>query len=142
MTALMIACGSSRISVEVVDALLQAKGIDPNLQDDFGWTALMLASRRSGAADIVDRLLQENRVDVHLRAKDGSNALIVASRYDEDRAVERLLRVDGIEVNAQDERGYGSDVGGLRRKYTSRRSTTWSQRGPGGHGGRGGEVGA
>ncbi|EAU82933.1 hypothetical protein CC1G_12363 [Coprinopsis cinerea okayama7 len=82
-----------------------SQGIDPNLQDDFGWTALMLASRRSGAADIVDRLLQENRVDVHLRAKDGLNALIVASRYDEDRAVERLLRVDGIEVNAQDESG-------------------------------------
>ena len=59
--------------LDIVDSLLKKKGIDVNLQNVNGYTALMLATQR-GHLDVVNRLLEENVIDVNIQDNDGNTA--------------------------------------------------------------------
>ena len=75
--------------VDEVNRLLDCKGIDVNLQDDCGNTALMRASFR-GYLDVVNRLLDCKGINVNLQDKCGRTALMEASRQGHLDIVKKL----------------------------------------------------
>src|SRR5262249_43018157 len=88
-----------------VDHLLR-KGVDPNVKDENGETALMKAAER-GDVDLVKRLLQMSMLEVNDIDKEGETALMKAAAAGQSEVVELLLLQDAnrIAVNLRDERG-------------------------------------
>ena len=83
---------------------LLVAGANVNYQDDYGWTALMVASE-NGHIDIV-RLLLEKGANVNYQsAIDNFTALMLASKKNHIDIV-RLLLAYGANVNHQDEVGW------------------------------------
>jgi len=72
-TALMEACLHKFLLIEIT--LLEA-GADPNIQDEYGRTALMMAS----TPKMIDKLL-EYGADVNLQNNEGDTALMVYLEY-------------------------------------------------------------
>ena len=64
--------------LDVVNKLLDCKEIDVNVQNQYGYTALIRASFQ-GHSDVVNRLLECKEIDVNLQDKYGETALIEAS---------------------------------------------------------------
>uniref|UniRef100_A0A914GXX0 Uncharacterized protein n=1 Tax=Globodera rostochiensis TaxID=31243 RepID=A0A914GXX0_GLORO len=81
---------------------LESKPQLANLEDDTGWTLLLLASS-SGHLEIV-RLLMNFQIDVNHRISTGQSALHFACSKDH-LGVARELIDNGADLNAQDERG-------------------------------------
>ena len=88
--------------------------VDANLQDERGYTALMLGSR-FGRGETVKMLLTTpfGGIDVNLQNKNGFTALMLASRYDGEEIIRMLLTPlkshppkGCIDVNLQDKYGY------------------------------------
>jgi ankyrin repeat protein len=88
----------------VVDKLLAVKGVDVNLQNTDGETALMLAIRDE-KNDLVDKLLAVKSLDVNLKNNSQDTALMFAVRKPNKVAVNKLLLKDGVDVNAKDNYG-------------------------------------
>ena len=65
------------------------QGVDIDVQNKGGWTALMLASR-NGKKKVVQKLLDQG-ANVNLQNNDGQTALIVASVHNHVNVVEELL---------------------------------------------------
>ncbi len=63
--------------------LLIDNGADPNIQDNNGWTALMLASRNSNtySCNTTIKILLEAGADINATACDGWTALLLACRF-------------------------------------------------------------
>lgn len=97
MTALMWA--SIHSNIEIVKLLLKQPLIDVNVQNDFGKTALMLATRY----DIYVALL-EYKANMDLRDEDGKTALMKAIP-DGNADVPKLLIDAGANVNIADRNG-------------------------------------
>lgn len=85
-----------------VQKLLSA-GINPNMQDENGMTALMQASA-SGQYDVVKRLLKAG-VNQNMQDKDGWTALMWAMRT-EKGDVAQLLMLSGADFRLQDKKGW------------------------------------
>ena len=66
---------SCRIAM-VVSKLLKCKEIDPNLQNDCGFSAFMLACQNNNYA--VEVLVKDPRVDINLHDHYGNNGLMIA----------------------------------------------------------------
>ena len=66
---------SCRIAM-VVNELLKCKEMDPNLQNDCGFSAFMLACQNNNYA--VKALVKDTRVDINLHDHYGNNGLMVA----------------------------------------------------------------
>ena len=60
----------------VVNELLKSEELDPNLQNDCGFSAFMLACQNNNYA--VEALLKDPRVDINLHDHYGNNGLMVA----------------------------------------------------------------
>ena len=75
--------------VDITDFLLEI-GVDINLQNSDGWTALMYASWR-GQTDVVDRLLSTRQCNVNLKDKKGFTALFLAVENGHLEIVDRLI---------------------------------------------------
>ena len=60
-----------------VDRLLEMHGINVNLQNKYGATALMMAVNR-GHSEFVKMLLGKKENDLYIRNKQGSNAIMLA----------------------------------------------------------------
>ncbi|MDF2550158.1 MAG: hypothetical protein K0S07_1225 [Chlamydiales bacterium] len=75
ISALMIAAGQGNCKLAL---LLLERGINPNLQDDNGNTALFYAIRREHS-DVAKMLIQRGEVDIHLKNCAQETALIVAA---------------------------------------------------------------
>jgi len=87
-----------------VDHLLR-KGVDPNVKDENGETALMKAAER-GDVDLVKRLLQMSMLEVNEIDKGGETALMKAAASGQAGVVELLLQdANRIAVNLRDDRG-------------------------------------
>jgi ankyrin repeat protein len=81
----------------VVDVRRLVKTQDPNVRNDDGYTALMMASHL-GVLDIV-QILFENGADVNARSDSGNTALILAAKYNHPAVVFYLLQ-QGADANA------------------------------------------
>jgi len=86
-----------------IHALLNAYNIDPNYQDSYGHSALILAAR-NGHCEAVQRLLDTN-ADPNLQDSDGATALIYAAAHGHAEVADRLLLMPNINANAQDNDG-------------------------------------
>jgi|GEM_PF-2242482 ankyrin repeat protein len=88
-----------------VDMLLRANpGIDVNIRDNNGRTALMLAAV-GGHREVVDRLLQVRGIDVNMPTRIGETALMQAAERGHGEVVDRLLLVPGIDVDVRNNQG-------------------------------------
>lgn len=77
-------------------------GVDVNLQDQYGSTALILASCYD--YEEIVKLLIENGADINLYDDEGNTGLILASCRGHDRIVKLLLK-NGANINLQDNDG-------------------------------------
>ena len=87
---------------QVVELLLKEKA-DPNIQNNDGRTALMVASR-NGHQQVVELLLKE-KADPNIQNNDGRTALIVASQNGHQQVVELLLK-EKADPNIQNNDGW------------------------------------
>ena len=76
--------------IDKVKQLLEQEGIDVNVQNFEGYTALMLASMY-GYADVVELLLEQEGIDVNAQNSNGYTALMWASRFGHTDIVKLLL---------------------------------------------------
>jgi serine/threonine-protein phosphatase 6 regulatory ankyrin repeat subunit B len=90
--------------LQVIEDILAYSHIDVNLQDELGWSALMVASDR-GNEKCVELLLKHPMIDVNLQRKGGYMALMYAVSWGNEKVIELLLNHPKIVVNVQDEYG-------------------------------------
>ncbi|EAU82932.2 ankyrin repeat domain-containing protein 50 [Coprinopsis cinerea okayama7 len=89
----------------VVARLLQTPGTHVSYQDP-GFTVLMSAACAGDCVPIIDQLLAADGTRLNAQSpQDGCTALMLASRRNHVKAVDRLLRQPGIDVNLQNKRG-------------------------------------
>ncbi|RTE84462.1 hypothetical protein BHE90_001073 [Fusarium euwallaceae] len=94
--------------VGVVKQLSNVVGIDPNTQDDEGWTALCCASYdvfREESTEIMRVLLKIPGINPNLANNLGRTALSLATEAGSVERVDILLAVDGIDPDARDSSG-------------------------------------
>ena len=91
-------------NIEVVDRLLEMRGINVNLRNRKGTTPL-IAAALEGNIEVVNRLLQNSKIDVNLQEKNGRSALMLAAAFGHFEVVESLLQEDTINVNLQNYNG-------------------------------------
>lgn len=84
--------------------LLEIPGINVNLQDNTGQTALMYVSSSTNLL-AVQLLLAVPGIDVNFKNNNGDTAIMLASAKGLRENVERLLKVPGINVNLQNKLG-------------------------------------
>ena len=113
----MTAINPEQISKDLIDAakignlpkvmeLVSVPGINVNLHDNNGWTALLLASGK-GHTKIVQELLAVPGIDVNIKYTNGGwSALMLAANEGHPDIVNILLATPGIQVNLQDDSGY------------------------------------
>ena len=89
-------------NTEVVKLLLK-ENADVNIQNENGWTSLMLASL-NGHSQVVELLLKAN-ADVNIQDEDGWTALMIASLNGHTQVVKLLLK-ENADVNIQKENGW------------------------------------
>ncbi len=83
---------------EEVRALLDAGGIDVNLENAPGVPPLFAAAQQ-GHLEIVKRLLEVDGINVNKAGPDGRTPLFAAAQQGHLEIVERLLEVDGVDVH-------------------------------------------
>jgi ankyrin repeat protein len=79
-------------------------GVDVNVKDNDGWTALMLTCC-CGYEKCVEILCKIEGIDVNEKNNDGMTALMLASKNGHDKCVEKLCKIEGIDVNEKDNGG-------------------------------------
>jgi serine/threonine-protein phosphatase 6 regulatory ankyrin repeat subunit B len=78
-------------------------GADVNLQNKYGYTALIKASG-NGYTNVVKELLLNNNLNVDFQDKDGNTALMTASFYGRTNVVKELLN-NKADINLQNKDG-------------------------------------
>lgn len=88
---------------DTVKTLLSVDGVDVNLKDGNGWTALTMLTMSvyNKDQDVVSLLVGSGR----LSTESVEVALRNAAAYGQSETVKSLLQVDGIDVNARDDDG-------------------------------------
>ncbi|KAN0074159.1 Ankyrin repeat-containing domain protein [Elaphomyces granulatus] len=106
-TALMWAVSSCRkVDPDKVKLLLDHKGIDVNLQDNLGRTALLLAASNSKARiKTVKLLLKRNNISINLPDNNGHTPLSLASIQRRVTVVKLLLKKKDINPDTKDNHG-------------------------------------
>lgn len=84
-TPLLVA--SKEGHVKIVQQLLAAEGIDPNLANEDGETPLYVACKY-GHLEIVQQLLRANKIDINLTDKNGETPLSIADKNGHSDIVE------------------------------------------------------
>jgi ankyrin repeat protein len=87
-----------------VPMLLAADGIDVNVRDKNGKTALMLAVEFNNQ-QIIPMLLAANGIDVNVKDNNGKTALMLAVKCNNQQIIPMLLAASGIDVNVRDKEG-------------------------------------
>ncbi len=91
--------------IDGVRDFLLNENINVNLQDNFGKTALILASNDNNI-EIVKLLLEHENINVNLQDYSENTALKLASIYEHIEIVKLLLENENINVNIQDQFGF------------------------------------
>lgn len=84
------------------EKLLENPAVNPDAQDEDGWTALMYAARTDNPNMLV--LLIKANVDLNLVNHDGETALIIAARHANVEAARQLLMA-GADITPMDAKG-------------------------------------
>lgn len=100
-TALLYA--ASEHDHELVNVLTM-NGADVNIQDRFGFTALMNSTLPEGEFAVVARLLINNDADVNIQNNNGKTALMLSVESN-DIAMIRLLLENNADINILDNNG-------------------------------------
>lgn len=79
-------------------------GVDINLQDSDGWTALLSAALYDHDK-VVEKLLQHPKINVNIQSKLGRTALLVAAWNGHEKVVEKLLQHPDIDITLKDNEG-------------------------------------
>ena len=82
--------------------VLAFRGVDPNIQDKFGYTALFIVAYR-GLSRFVKRLLATPGIDINLPNKTGVTPLGGAANQGHPECLKLLLKDTRIKVNKADE---------------------------------------
>ena len=77
-------------NIKTVQQLLNSKTININAKDEYGYTALMLASFND-QIEIAKLLLAHKSIDVNVQDKDGYTTLMWALLYEQTEVVKLLL---------------------------------------------------
>ena len=97
-----LSLAAERGFIQIVEALLDAEGVEVNSYDKKKLTPLMRAARR-GSVEIVKMLLGTNAVDINAQGDRGRTALSLAARHDKMQVVELLLAESAIKVDITDD---------------------------------------
>ena len=89
----------------VVRLLLGDERLDPNVADQDGYTALILAAEY-GHDPVMALLLADERVDLNLTDESGCTALITAAQEDMASVATLLLRDERVDPNMATESGF------------------------------------
>ncbi|MFN4151290.1 MAG: ankyrin repeat domain-containing protein, partial [Candidatus Sericytochromatia bacterium] len=79
---------NTNISSDIIDFILNTKKIDINEQDEYGETALMLASKNNVKASL--NLLLKNKANINIKNKLEEDALSISRRY-KNTEIEKIL---------------------------------------------------
>ncbi|RPA90899.1 ankyrin [Choiromyces venosus 120613-1] len=101
-----VVCSCSLKSPQNLTLLLNHEDLNPNIRTNQGETALYRAVK-TGAAHIVYKLLQDKRVDPNIPDLVSNTPLHLASytQSNGDEIMELILKIEDIDVNAQDGEG-------------------------------------
>ena len=89
--------------INLMKLLIKAGGVNINIQENDGWTALHWAIIRD-RKDCVELLIKSG-INVNIQTEYGWTALHYACNYGHKDCVELLIKAGGIDVNVQDEDG-------------------------------------
>ena len=89
-------------NIDQVKALV-GRGVDPNAQNEYGWTALMVAAAY-GREEVAEYLLSLPTIDLEARHEDGETALLLAAWQGHLRLIKLLLH-SGANIEAVDHEG-------------------------------------
>ena len=85
------------------DRNVASDGIDVNVKNNHGNTALIIASR-TGGTKIVEMLLEQTGINVNEKGKNGRTALMQAIMMDRPEIVKKLLK-KGADITLEDNSG-------------------------------------
>ncbi len=88
----------------MVHALLHHEGVNANIKDNDGNTAIIMASK-NGDLEVVHALLHHEGVGVNIMDNDGFSALYYASEFGHSEVVHALLHHEGVDANIKDNDG-------------------------------------
>ncbi|XP_014561660.1 hypothetical protein COCVIDRAFT_22261 [Bipolaris victoriae FI3] len=92
---------SKKERTHYIEMILQRKFVDPNIQDEFGRTALSWAVRH-GDEETVKQLLGTGKVDPDTKDENGSTLLLLAAQHGHDGVVKQLLDTGKVDADAKD----------------------------------------
>ena len=90
---------------EIISEIRKVNSAYINTKNNYGNTALMLASRYNENVEVTKALINAG-ADINAKGNDGWTALISASRYNINLEVIRALINAGADVNAEDNDGW------------------------------------
>jgi ankyrin repeat protein len=88
--------------LELIGDILAYSPVDVNLQDRYGWTALMRAANKE---EYIELLLNHPGIDVNVQTESGTTALMWAAYNENEKVVELLLNHPGIDITLKNKGG-------------------------------------
>ena len=105
-TPLITACSRFKVVKAIVEEIAKVPGVDPNIKDEVGFTALHYCMSMGGKGDIAKIVLDIPNVDVNVTSSNGETPLHVAVKRRNVELVKLLLEVPGIELDILDNFGF------------------------------------
>ena len=105
-TPLITACSRFKVIKAIVEEIAKVPGVDPNIKDEVGFTALHYCTGMCGKAEIAKIVLGIPGVDVNAKSSNGETPLHVAVKRRNVELVRLLLEAPDIELDILDNFGF------------------------------------